>query len=90
MKAAGNMGVKEIIPYVQPYVEGHVQFDIFNRENALWGLRHVGYKAPDKVINFLQSLSDNLAKEQNWNVVFSVFCITCSKKSNSFKIIQKA
>lgn len=49
VKAMGNIGVRETITYLQPYVEGRTHFHKFDRENAIWALRNVGHRYPDKV-----------------------------------------
>lgn len=45
----GNIGVKENIPYLEPYMEGRKHLHTFDRENAIWALRNVGHRYPDKV-----------------------------------------
>ncbi|KFM59902.1 Vitellogenin-6, partial [Stegodyphus mimosarum] len=73
VKAAGNIGVKEIIPYLRPYIEGSGHRHVFYRANAIWALRNVGYRYPEKVRELLVPLLFN--QSENYQLRLDAFIL---------------
>ncbi|XP_054714176.1 vitellogenin-2-like [Uloborus diversus] len=59
VKVAGNLGVKEAFHYIRPYVEGQGSHHRFYRDNAIWALKNLGFRYPDKVRDLLVPLLFN-------------------------------
>ena len=91
MKAAGNIGVKEIFPYLEPYIEGRDNYHLMYRENALWSLRNVAHRYPDRVssqrflksLKIISKLGYNETLSANTKSKAKIFCI--KEKNSSLK-----
>ncbi|GFS61509.1 vitellogenin-6 [Trichonephila inaurata madagascariensis] len=73
LKAAGNIGLREVLPYVRPYIEGVGNHHLYFRSTALWAVTHVGFRFPEKVSDLLVPLLFN--QTENYELRLTAFII---------------
>ncbi|GIY06719.1 vitellogenin-6 [Caerostris darwini] len=73
MKAMGIIGLREILPYVRPYIEGLGNKHLYYRNTAVWSIIHVGFRFPEKVRDLLVPLLFN--QTENYELRLSAFII---------------
>jgi hypothetical protein len=84
LKVASNFGVKEILPYLEPYVEGRGAFHHIERGNAIWGLMNVAHRYPDKVRALLVPLLFN--RTENYEHRLASFIILLRMRPELYEI----
>ncbi|CAL1295538.1 unnamed protein product [Larinioides sclopetarius] len=73
LKAAGNIGLREILPYIKPYIEGAGNYHRYYRNSAIWAITQVGFRFPDRVRDLLVPLLFN--QTENYELRLSAFII---------------
>ncbi|KAG8181558.1 hypothetical protein JTE90_017309 [Oedothorax gibbosus] len=84
LKAGGIMGLREILPYARPYIEGAGHPHRYFRTQALWSVLNVGWRFPDKVRDLLVPLLFN--QTENYELRLTSFLILMMYKPQLYQI----
>ncbi|XP_042902860.1 vitellogenin-6 isoform X1 [Parasteatoda tepidariorum] len=71
LKAMANIGLREIVPHVRSYVDGSTKSSPFFRSMAMWSIKHVGFRFPDKAREILVPILFN--QTENYEARLNAF-----------------